>query len=46
MKIEQREIIHMLTCVEDLLTDGESDDYGRYTKMGLRLFPKDPDFLQ
>ena len=44
--MDKHVIIHMLICVEDLLTDGESDDYGMYTKMGLRLYPKDPDFLQ
>ena len=46
MQIDKYVMIKMLICVEDLLTDGESDDYGMYTKMGLRLYPKDPDFLQ
>ena len=36
----------MLICVEELLSDGVSDDFGMYTKMGLRLYPNDSDFLQ
>ena len=32
--------------VEDLLSDGESDDFGMYTKMGLHVCPNDPNFLQ
>ena len=39
-------MIKTLICVEDMLTNGYSDDYGMYTKMGLRLYPKDADFLQ
>ena len=39
-------MIKTLICVEDMLTDGYSDEYGIYTKMGLCLHPKDADFLQ
>ena len=35
-----------LIDTEKLITFGTSDDYDRYTKMGLQMEPNDPGFLQ
>ena len=45
-KEEQTYTMHLLLDVEHLLSDTGSDDYERYAKMGLKIDPEDPGFLQ
>ena len=44
-KIEQKHLLSSLLNVEDLLAGFGSDDFGRYTEMGLHIDPNYPDFL-
>ena len=44
----KNEQTHLLACLldaEDLLSGLGSDDFGRYTEMGLHIDPNDPVFL-
>ena len=38
-------LLHLSISIEYILSDGKSDDYGRYVQMGLKMKPKDPVFL-
>jgi len=44
-KNEQTHLLASLLDVEELLSGFGSDDFGRYTEMGLRIDPNYPDFL-
>ena len=35
-------VLQILMRVERLLSEGRSDDYGRYTQLGLDIEPNDP----
>ena len=45
IKKEQVIILGMLGSIELSLTDGMSDDLGRYTELGLKLEPNNPSML-
>ena len=45
IKKEQVIILGMLSSIELSLTDGMSDDLGRYTELGLKLEPNNPSML-
>ena len=38
-------LLRLSIGIEALLSDGNSDDYGRYVRMGLKMKPNDPVFL-
>lgn len=38
-------LLWLSISIEAILSDGQSDDYGRYVQMGLKMKPKDPVFL-
>ena len=44
-KNEQKHLLASLLGVEELLSGFGSDDFGRYTEMGLRIDPNHPLFL-
>ena len=44
-KAEKKSILHGLIDAEKLITFGTSDDFDRYTKMGLQIEPNDIGFL-
>ena len=44
-KNEQKHLLVSLLDLEDLLSGFGSDDFGRYTEMGLHIDPNDPVFL-
>ena len=44
-KAEKKLILCGLIDAEKLITFGTSDDFDRYTKMGLQIEPNDPGFL-
>ena len=44
-KNEQKHLLSSLLDVEELLSGFGSDDFGRYTEMGLHIDPNYPDFL-
>lgn len=47
IKQEKMNLIEtFLLPIEEILSDGTSDDYGRYAQMGLRLDPNHAYFLQ
>ena len=44
-KAEKKLILCGLIDAEKLITFGTSDDFDRYTKMGLQIDPNDPGFI-
>ena len=44
-KKEKNDIMNLLFLIESTITDCDSEDFGRYVTLGLRLDPDNPDML-